>query len=64
MTRSPTRVEVELSLKNLLWSGTRLLDDERDLEMVHDLARLWRACRPILRKTWPEAPEAVIEAVG
>jgi hypothetical protein len=48
------RHAIELSLKQVIRSGRRLLDEEPDFPDGHDLWKLWTTCRPILKQIWPE----------
>jgi hypothetical protein len=58
------RQAIEIALKHLIWTGSRLLDQETPVPTHHRLVPLWRQCRPIIEQVWPEGPKKDLNAVG
>lgn len=58
------RQAVEVSLKHLIWMGTQLVGQPAELPIHHRLVPLWRRCRPIIERVWPDGPKQDLEAVG
>ena len=48
------RHAVELSLKKVIWSARRLMDEPGDFPDGHRLDWLWNTCEPILRRVFPQ----------
>lgn len=57
------RHHLELLLKSLRALGSRLYEWDLDDEAHHKLPRLWRDCRKVIDKTWPDAPESDADVV-
>ena len=49
------RQYLELRLKELIFVGSRLLDQNAKLPTHHDLLRLWRQVRPLIEEVWPNS---------
>ena len=47
---------LELRLKELIIRGNQLLGICEEFPDIHDINKLWRLCRRILEKVWPEGP--------
>lgn len=54
---------IELRLKQLIIAGQKLLEQPINYKDIHDLVILWRPCREILQKIWPEEPVATWDNV-
>ncbi len=50
------RQYLELRLKELIIGGSRLLGIPDEFPNTHNINKLWRLCRIILEKVWPEGP--------
>ncbi len=48
------RQYLELRLKQLIMKGNQLLGISEQFPNTHDINKLWRLCRRILEKVWPE----------
>jgi len=57
------RQYIELRLKILIRDGKELLDLPGGFPKHHKIDELWRECRIILEKVWPEGPEEDLIAV-
>lgn len=59
------RHAVEVALKELIRSASRLLDTGEDFETHHNLDKLWKVCRPLLEKVDSDVPtlDAVAEKI-
>lgn len=49
---------LELSIKDIIHDGNRLLNINEDFPTYHDLKKLWDICKPILIKIFPGYPTA------
>lgn len=58
------RQSLEVSLKHLLFEGSRLLDNKAIIWTRHPLVPLWQRCRAIIEQVWPEGPKQDLDAVG
>jgi len=55
---------VELRLKEILKDGCPLLDESTDPPCHHELTSLWRECRRIAERVWPNGDAAPLDATG
>src|SRR5262245_12930551 len=58
------RQAIEVALKYLLLTGSQLLDLKPVIPNQHRLVPLWKQCRVILERVWPEGPKEELDAVG
>ncbi len=49
------RQYLELRLKELIFAGDRLLDQDAKIPKTHDLVRLWRQARSNMESVWPDS---------
>ena len=47
------RHAIELTLKKVIWSARRLVDEPGDFPDGHRLDHLWNTCEPVLRRVFP-----------
>lgn len=57
------RHHLELLLKDLRAAGWRLYDWDPKVKADHKLPSLWKDCRKVIVKTWPNAPRADADIV-
>ncbi len=58
------RQAIELALKHLICMGYQLFDSPSEIPTGHGLVKLWKQCRPILEKVWPDGPRQDLDAVS
>jgi hypothetical protein len=59
------RQYIELRMKEIIRDGNQLLDDDPEkFPQTHKFGKLWRDCREIIEKVWPEDPAENLDAVG
>jgi hypothetical protein len=57
------RQYIELRLKELIRDGNQLIDNPKKFPKHHKIDELWKHCRRILEKVWPEGPAEDLDAV-
>src|SRR5262245_27116320 len=57
------RHHLELRLKQIIRLGHALFHEKTQLPHSHGLVVLWRKCRPMLERFWPNAPRGDLDAV-
>jgi hypothetical protein len=55
---------IELSLKSIIRDGYQLYDIQSDYRQIHSLEALWKDCRSIIKKTWPNGEDEPLDAAG
>ena len=55
---------LELRLKQLIITGSELLNLPRDWPKIHSIDRLWELCRQILEQVWPGSETDALNAVN
>lgn len=53
---------IELQLKMIIKDGYQLLDIKKDFRKCHIIEELWRDCRTIIEKTWPNGASDPLDA--
>lgn len=57
------RQHIELCLKRLIMNGNQLFDSSEKPPLHHEIDKLWKQCRIILEKVWPDEPTEDLDAV-
>ncbi|MCE5199369.1 MAG: hypothetical protein ABFD54_09590 [Armatimonadota bacterium] len=57
------RHHLELRLKSLIMDGKQLYNDLPEFPKTHKIDILWKECREILEKVWPNGPKEELDAV-
>jgi len=57
------RQYLELQLKAIIRDGNLLLNDHDGFDQIHEIDKLWRSCKIILIKVWPNSPVDDLNAV-
>lgn len=57
------RQYIELRLKKLIRDGNQLLDIPEEFPKHHEIDKLWRQCRRILEKVWPDGSAEELDVV-
>jgi hypothetical protein len=55
---------IELSLKSIIRDGYQLYDIQSDYRQIHSLEELWKDCRSIIKKIWPNGDDEPLDAAG
>jgi hypothetical protein len=53
---------IELSLKLIIRYSYQLYDNQSDYEQIHSLEKLWKDCRLIAEKKWPNGEDQTLDA--
>lgn len=53
---------IELSLKSIIRDGYQLFDIQSDYRQIHTLEELWKDCRLIIKKKWPNGDDEPLDA--
>ncbi|RYD03839.1 hypothetical protein N752_17275 [Desulforamulus aquiferis] len=54
---------IELKLKEIIKDGSQLIENPKEIPMHHSILNLWKDCRHILERVWPDGPKDDLEAV-